>query len=145
MVRYYFEDIKFQYNSRRFNNAWLRCVAEREQCRLADLNIIFCSDPYLLNINLQYLGNDYYTDIITFDYSEKPVVSGDLFISVDTVRDNASFYGAGFDEELHLVIVHGLLHLIGYDDHTDADIAQMRLKENESLSLRQEMLLEADE
>ena len=130
---------------RRFNNAWLRCVAEREQCRLGDLNIIFCSDPYLLNINLQYLGHDYYTDIITFDYSEKPVVSGDLFISIDTVRDNASFYGAGFDEELHRVIVHGLLHLIGYDDHTDADIAQMRLKENESLSLRQEMLLEADE
>ena len=145
MVRYYFEDIKFQYKSRRFNNAWLRCVAEREQCRLGDLNIIFCSDPYLLNINLQYLGHDYFTDIITFDYSEKPVVSGDLFISVDTVRDNASFYGAGFDEELHRVIVHGLLHLIGYDDHTDADIAQMRLKENESLSLRQEMLLEADE
>lgn len=145
MVRYYFEDIKFQYKSRRFNNAWLRCVAEREQCRLGDLNIIFCSDPYLLNINLQYLGHDYYTDIITFDYSEKPVVSGDLFISIDTVRDNASFYGAGFDEELHRVIVHGLLHLIGYDDHTDADIAQMRLKENESLSLRQEMLLEADE
>ncbi len=145
MVRYYFEDIKFQYKSRRFNNAWLRCVAEREQCRLGDLNIIFCSDPYLLNINLQYLGHNYYTDIITFDYSEKPVVSGDLFISVDTVRDNASFYGAGFDGELHRVIVHGLLHLIGYDDHTDADIAQMRLKENESLSLRQEMLLEADE
>ena len=145
MVRYYFEDIKFQYKSRRFNNAWLRCVAEREQCRLGDLNIIFCSDPYLLNINLQYLGHDYYTDIITFDYSEKPVVSGDLFISIDTVRDNASFYGAGFDEELHRVIVHGLLHLVGYDDHTDADIAQMRLKENESLSLRQEMLLEADE
>ena len=145
MVRYYFEDIKFQYKSRRFNNAWLRCVAEREQCRLGDLTIIFCSDPYLLNINLQYLGHDYFTDIITFDYSEKPVVSGDLFISVDTVRDNASFYGAGFDEELHRVIVHGLLHLIGYDDHTDADIAQMRLKENESLSLRQEMLLEADE
>ena len=145
MVRYFFEDIKFQYKSRRFNNAWLRCVAEREQCRLGDLNIIFCSDPYLLNINLQYLGHNYYTDIITFDYSEKPVVSGDLFISVDTVRDNASFYGAGFDEELHRVIVHGLLHLIGYDDHTDAEIAQMRLKENESLSLRHEMLLEADE
>ena len=145
MVRYFFEDIKFQYKNRRFNNAWLRCVAEREQCRLGDLNIIFCSDPYLLNINLQYLGHDYYTDIITFDYSEKPVVSGDLFISVDTVRDNASFYVAGFDEELHRVIVHGLLHLIGYDDHTDVDIAQMRLKENESLSLRQEMLLQADE
>ena len=140
MVRYYFEDIKFQYSNRRFNNAWLRKVAEKENCRLGDINIIFCSDPYLLNINLQYLGHDYYTDIITFDYSEKPVVSGDLFISIDSVRENASFYGSGFEEELHRVIVHGLLHLIGYDDHTDKDIAMMRQKENESLALRRSML-----
>ncbi len=141
MVRYYFEDLKFQYNSRRFNNAWLRKVAENENCRLGDINIIFCSDPYLLNINLQYLGHDYYTDIITFDYSVKPVVSGDLFISVDSVRDNAAFYKVGFEEELHRVIVHGLLHLIGYDDHTDSDIAVMRSKENSSLELRKSMLL----
>ena len=140
MVRYYFEDIKFQYKSRRFNNAWLRSVAEIENCRLGDINIIFCSDPYLLNINLQYLGHDYYTDIITFDYSQKPVVSGDLFISVDSVRENAAFYDAAFEEELHRVIVHGLLHLIGYDDHSDEDIAVMRSKENSSLELRSQML-----
>lgn len=144
MVRYYFEDIKFQYNQRRFNNAWLKRVAEHEKCRLGDINIIFCSDQYLLGINLQYLGHDYYTDIITFDYSVKPVVSGDLFISVDSVRDNAVFYGSGFEEELHRVIVHGLLHLIGYDDHTEEDIAEMRRKENDSLALRREMMSGAD-
>ena len=140
MVRYFFEDIKFQYTGRRLTNNWLKAVAKRESCRLGDINIIFCSDPYLLKINLQYLGHDYYTDIITFDYSEKPVVSGDLFISIDCVRDNASFYGVPFEEELHRVIVHGLLHLIGYDDHSEEDIAVMRSKENSSLELRCSML-----
>ena len=139
MVRYFFEDIEYKYTGRRFNNAWLRRVAQQEQCRLGEVNIIFCSDTYLLNINMQYLGHDYYTDIITFDYSEKPVVSGDLFISIDSVRENAAFYGASFDEELHRVIVHGLLHLIGYDDHTEADQAEMRSMENKSLELRRRM------
>jgi len=139
MVRYFCEDVKFDYKNRLFNNRWLRFVAESEICRLGDINIIFCSDNYLLGINLQYLGHDYYTDIITFDYSEKPKVSGDLFISVDSVRENAVFYGAAFEEELHRVIVHGLLHLIGYDDHTEDDIKQMRAKEN--YYLEQRMLL----
>ena len=136
MVRYFFEDVSFEYKGRRLTNSWLKTVAERESCRLGDINIIFCSDPYLLDINLQYLGHDYYTDIITFDYSEKPVVSGDLFISIDSVRENAAFYGASFDEELHRVIVHGLLHLIGYDDHTEADQAELRSMENKSIELR---------
>lgn len=114
-------------------------VAESEICRLGDINIIFCSDPYILNINLQYLSHDYFTDIITFDYSQKPVISGDLFISVDSVRENAAFYGTEFQEELHRVIVHGILHLIGYDDHTEPDIAQMRSKENYYLQMRKEL------
>ena len=139
MVRYFFEDIKFEYKNKLANNRWLKMVAESEICRLGDINIIFCSDPYILNINLQYLSHDYYTDIITFDYSQKPVISGDLFISVDTVRENASFYGTEFTEELHRVIVHGILHLIGYDDHTDEDTAVMRSKENYYLSLREKL------
>ena len=97
MVRYFFEDIRFEYKDRLFNNRWLKLVAESEICRLGAINVIFCSDPYILNINLQYLGHDYFTDIITFDYSEKPVVSGDLFISVDSVRENAVYYGTEFD------------------------------------------------
>ena len=139
MVRHFFEDIKFEYKNKQFNNRWLKLVAESEICRLGDINVIFCSDPYILNINLQYLGHDYFTDIITFDYSQKPVISGDLFISVDSVRENAVFYSTEFQEELHRVIVHGILHLIGYDDHTDADTAVMRSKENYYLALREKL------
>ena len=139
MVRYFFEDIKFEYKGRQFNNRWLKMVAESEICRLGDINIIFCSDPYILNINLQYLSHDYFTDIITFDYSQKPVISGDLFISVDSVMEIAAFYGTEFQEVLHRVIVHGILHLIGYDDHTEPDIAQMRSKENYYLQMRKEL------
>jgi len=139
MVRYFFEDIKFEYKNKQFNNRWLKIVAESEICRLGDINIIFCSDPYILDINLKYLTHDYFTDIITFDYSEKPVISGDLFISVDSVRENAEFYGTEFSEELHRVIVHGILHLIGYDDHNDEDIKVMRSKENYYLNLRAEL------
>ena len=139
MVRYFFEDIKFEYRNKQFNNRWLKLVAESEICRLGNINIIFCSDPYILGINLQYLSHDYFTDIITFDYSEKPVISGDLFISVDSVRENALFYGTEFSEELHRVIVHGILHLIGYDDHTEADTAVMRSKENYYLEVRNEL------
>ena len=136
MVRYFFEDVDFKYTDRRFNNSWLKLVAESEICRLGDINVIFCSDPYILRINLQYLGHDYFTDVITFDYSEKPVISGDLFISIDSVRENAVFYETEFNEELHRVIVHGILHLIGYDDHTEDDIKTMRSKENYYLDIR---------
>lgn len=136
MVRYFFEDVKFEYKDRRFNNSWLKLVAESEIRRLGDVNIIFCSDPYILNINLQYLGHDYFTDIITFDYCEGKKISGDLFISVDSVRENAAFYKTDFNEELHRVIVHGILHLVGYDDHTEGDIKVMRSKENYYLELR---------
>ena len=136
MVRYFFEDVKFDYKDRRFNNHWLKLVAESEICRLGDINIIFCSDPYILNINIQYLGHDYFTDIITFDYREGNVISGDLFISVDSVKENAVYYGAEFQEELHRVIVHGLLHLLGYDDHTDEEKKVMRAKEDYYLDIR---------
>ena len=139
MVRYYCEDIDFEYKDKRFNNRWLKMVAESEIKRLGNVNIIFCSDPYVLNINLQYLGHDYFTDIITFDYCEGDRLSGDLFISIDSVRENAVFYKTTFHEELHRVIVHGLLHLIGYDDHTEEDIKTMRSKENYYLGMRESL------
>lgn len=137
MISYFFEDTKFQYKGRSRNNRWLRLVAESEIRRIGDVNIIFCSDNYILDINLKYLRHDYFTDIITFDYCEGDKLSGDLFISVDSVRENAQFYGSEFEEELHRVIVHGLLHLIGYDDHTEAEKKEMRKKENYYLSLRE--------
>ena len=137
MISYFFEDTDFIFKGKARNNKWLRLVSESEIRRIGDINIIFCSDNYILNVNQQYLHHDYFTDIITFDYCEGDRLSGDLFISVDTVRENAIEYGTEFSEELHRVIVHGILHLIGYDDHSDKDVAMMRKKENYYLSLRE--------
>lgn len=115
---------------------WIVEVAKRQGQRVGCLTYVFCDDEYILETNREFLGHDYYTDIITFDYCEGNRLSGDLFISVDSVRENAAFYGTEFADELNRVIVHGLLHLIGYDDHTEEDIAQMRAKENYYLSQR---------
>ena len=139
MVRYFNEDTKFVFKPRLLNNRWLKTVAGSEMRRIGDVNIIFCSDNYILDVNVKYLGHDYFTDIITFDYCEKNILSGDLFISIDSVRENASFYGTEFEDELNRVIVHGLLHLIGYDDHTEGDIAQMRSKEDYYLQVRKSL------
>ena len=136
MVSYFTEDISFPFKEKRLTSRWLKFVAESEAKRLGDISIIFCSDNYILDVNIKYLSHDYYTDIITFDYCEGNRLSGDLFISIDSVRENAAFYGTEFPDELNRVIVHGLLHLIGYDDHSEEDIAVMRAKENYYLSQR---------
>ena len=138
MVSYYTQDTNFNFKGRLLNSRWLKMVAESELKRLGDISIIFCSDNYILDVNMKYLQHDYFTDIITFDYCEGDRLSGDLFISVDSVRENASFYGTEFENELNRVIVHGLLHLIGYDDHTEEDQNTMRAKENYYLQLRKD-------
>lgn len=137
MISFYFEDTKFVFRQKTLTKKWLKLVAESEICRIGDISIIFCSDNYILDINQKYLGHDYFTDIITFDYREGDRLSGDLFISVDSVRENSVEYGTEFSDELNRVIVHGLLHIIGYDDHTDEQTSQMRAKENYYLSLRE--------
>lgn len=137
MISYFFEDTDFVFKSKVLTRKWLKLVAESEIRRIGDINIIFCSDNYILDINQRYLQHDYFTDIITFDYCEKDILSGDLFISVDSVMENSVEFNTDFKEELNRVIVHGLLHLIGYDDHCDEDIAMMRKKENYYLSLRE--------
>ena len=137
MVTYFREDTSFVFKDRRLNNRWLKLVAESEIRRLGDISIIFCSDKKILEVNLEYLQHDYYTDIITFDYCEGDSLNGDLFISIDSVKENASYYGVEFSEELNRVIVHGILHLIGYDDHSEKDKKLMRQKENYYLSLRE--------
>ncbi len=136
MITYQTEETSFRLGSRRLTSRWIKEIVSQAEMRLGDLSVVFCSDPYILEVNKQYLGHDYYTDIITFDYCEGDVLSGDLIISVDTVRANAKEYGAAsFDEELHRVIIHGVLHLIGFDDHSPEDQAEMRRQENAALAL----------
>lgn len=114
---------------------WYTKVSLQEDKELGDVTIIFCSDDYLLEVNREHLDHDYYTDIITFDYSDFPIVSGDLFISVDRVKENATDFNVSFEHELHRVIIHGFLHLCGYFDKTNEDELLMRSKENQALSL----------
>lgn len=140
MVTFFTQDIDFVLKGKLAHKAWLKAVAASEGRRLGEISVIFCSDPYLLDVNRKYLGHDYYTDIITFDYCEGDRLSGDLFISIDTVRSNADYYSTEFKDELDRVMVHGILHLIGYDDHTEEDIAMMRSKENQYLGMRAEFL-----
>ena len=140
MIRYFHEETDFSLPQKALTKRWLKEVAAREGRRIGNINIIFCSDAYLLNINRQYLSHDYYTDIITFDDCEGSTLNGDLFISIDSVRENAKEYADGrFKEELDRVMVHGILHLIGYDDHTEEEQKMMREKENEALALKAEL------
>ena len=109
---------------------WLKNVAHSENKQIVQLNFIFCDDEYLLDINIRYLSHDYYTDIITFPYQEGQLLEGDMFISLERVRDNASEFNTTFDEELRRVMVHGMLHLMGYADKSETDQQHMREKEN---------------
>jgi probable rRNA maturation factor len=136
MVRYYYQDTEFEFKPKLITKQWLKTVAGSEMKKLGDISIIFCSDNYILDTNIKYLQHDYFTDIITFDYCQGDVLSGDLFISVDSVRENSIYFKTKFDDELNRVIVHGLLHLIGYDDHTEDEQKQMRSKEDYYLSIR---------
>lgn len=139
MIRYFREDTSFDFKNRRLNNSWLKEVIISEEKVPGNINYIFCSDEYLLDINKKFLSHDYYTDVITFDYCEEDVISGDVFISVDSVRDNAAHYGVTFERELDRVMVHGVLHLIGYDDHCDEDIAEMRAKEDHYIERKHQL------
>lgn len=130
MINYFFEDTNFKFNKRRATSKWLKSAIALENKKLGDISIIYCSDDYLLEINKQYLSHDYYTDVITFNYCEGDLISGDIFISVDTIKANAQEYGASFDNELCRVMVHGVLHLIGYDDDCESNQLIMRQKED---------------
>jgi rRNA maturation RNase YbeY len=112
----------------------LKSLAIKEGKILKDICVVFTDDEYLLEVNKQYLNHDYYTDVITFDYSVFPSVSGDIMISLDRVKDNAESLSVSFEEELFRVIFHGLLHLCGYKDKSPSDEALMRKKENEYLN-----------
>lgn len=120
---------------RRDTTAWLRRVAATYGKRIGELAYIFCDDEKILEVNRQYLKHDYYTDIITFDYTEDDVIGGDLFISLDTVRSNSEQLGVPYEQELHRVIVHGVLHLCGLNDKGPGEREQMEAAENRALAL----------
>ena len=114
---------------------WIKAVAASYQKRVGNITYSFCDDEKILAVNCEYLQHDYYTDIITFDYCEGNRLSGDLFISLDTVRSNAEMLHTDYNTELHRVIIHGVLHLLGQGDKTDPEAAEMRRQEEEALSL----------
>ncbi|MCT6869412.1 rRNA maturation RNase YbeY [Apibacter sp.] len=131
----YFSKNDFILKNKLKRKKWLKETIENEGFRLGNINYIFCSDEQLLDINIQYLNHDYYTDIITFDYKENHIISGDIFISTDRVKENAIINNEEFDDELNRVLVHGILHIIGYKDKMDEDIKLMREKENTYINL----------
>ena len=132
MINFFIEDIDFKLNGKNNFKAWLKKVAEIEGFRIGDLNYIFCSDQYLHKINLEYLEHDTYTDIITFDNSEdEKTIEGDIFVSIERITDNSHTLKTPLEEEIKRVIVHGLLHLCGYDDHSSEDKEKMRCLESE--------------
>lgn len=118
---------------------WVSEVITRRGMQVGNINYLFCDDDYLLNVNQHYLNHDTYTDIITFDYVTANLVSGDIMISVDRVGENAGTFGVSFEQELHRVVIHGVLHLLGQGDKTDTEAAEMRRQEEEALNLWNEM------
>ena len=135
-IRYETVDIQFpKIVKRRETSAWIKQIVDQYQKRVGEIGYIFCDEAEILRINNLFLQHDYYTDILTFDYSENDILSGDLFISLQTVKSNAEKYGINYPEELYRVMIHGILHLCGFNDKTPKDEKRMRQKEDEALRL----------
>ena len=142
MVRYYNDSTTYRLREKRKIAAWLKCVADGEGYTLGDVTYIFCSSEVHRKMNIDFIGHDYFTDIITFDYSDRKgtrVVSGDIFIDVETVADNARIYGTTAREEMLRVVVHGVLHLCGQKDKSPRAEKQMHRKEDKYLALYKQM------
>ena len=138
MISYQTDGVKMPAIKRRETTAWIKKVAASHGRKVGDIAYIFCNDEKILEVNRQYLQHDYYTDIITFDYDEDDVISGDLFISLDTVRTNAEQVGATYEEELHRVIIHGILHLCEINDKGPGEREIMEENENKALAMLKE-------
>ena len=134
-IFFHTEDISFALESEKTTSIWLVMLVERHKKKLGELNYVFCSDDYLLKLNQEHLNHDYFTDIITFDYCQNDVISGDLFISVDRTNENAKTFKKSESNELNRVIAHGLLHLLGFSDKTAEDIVEMRSMEEDALAM----------
>jgi rRNA maturation RNase YbeY len=133
-INFFFEDIN-PISIDETLKKWIEDTIIAENKTPGTINYIFCSDPYILKINIDYLNHNYYTDIITFNYCANNIISGDIFISLDTVKSNAKEYNQTFEKELQRVIIHGVLHLLGYNDKTESELFEMRQKEDFYLNL----------
>ena len=129
----FFTETEFELQDQDFYRDWIYACVDKEQAKIGNVNLIFCDDEYLLEINKNHLQHDYYTDIITFDYSDENEINGDIFISIDRVSDHSFEYDTTFDKELARVMIHGFLHLLGYNDHTEEEQKIMRQKEDECI------------
>ena len=138
MITYNTIDVKMPDLPHRATTAWVRAVAAAYGKRVGEVAYVFCSDEKILEVNRQYLEHDYYTDIITFDYTRGDVIGGDLFISLDTVRSNAELFAKPYDEELHRVVIHGILHLCGINDKGPGEREVMEEAENRALAMLSE-------
>lgn len=135
-IQFFSEDVEFSLKDTKKTIQWITKVSSSSDKEIESINYIFCSDEYLLSINKEHLDHDYYTDIITFDLSEdKNIIESDIFISIDRVKENAITNNINFDTELYRVIIHGLLHLVGFNDKTEEQKIIMREKEDACLSL----------
>ena len=132
-VYFHKEQIDLKINAESISS-WIDISIKKLKFKAGDISVIFCSDDYLKQININYLNHDYYTDIITFDYSDKNIISGDLFISIDRVRENADINNENFNREICRVIIHGILHFCGYNDKTSKEKEKMRKLEDVFLS-----------
>lgn len=133
MIHFHTQDIKFTLKNKTLLKQWIASVIEKKKRKPGELNFIFCSDDYLLTINKQYLDHDTYTDIITFDYSqenEKMNICGDVYISIERVKENALKFSKSFEDELNRILIHGTLHLLGYKDKTKNAKAEMTKQED---------------
>lgn len=135
-IYFHTDGISFNLPKKTLTREWIKAVIEEEGKQCSEINFIFCSDSYLHALNLKYLKHDEFTDIITFDYCENDLISGDVFISVESTRDNAKRLNINHIDEIHRVMVHGILHLIGYEDKPPPKKAKMIEKEDYYLSLR---------
>lgn len=137
MISYQTDGVKMPAIKRRDVSAWIKKVAASHGKKIGDIAYVFCNDEKILDVNREYLQHDYYTDIITFDYTEDDVISGDIFISLDTVLSNSEQLGVLYAQELHRVIIHGILHLCGINDKDVGEREIMEREENMALSLIQ--------
>ena len=136
MITYQTDGTRMPDIKKRPTSAWIRSVAATYGMKVGDVNYIFCNDERILEVNREYLQHDYYTDIITFDYTEGNIISGDLFISLDTVKTNSEQFATEYDEELHRTIIHGILHLCGINDKGPGEREIMEAAENKALAMR---------